>query len=356
MLVVHDNFLSLIRLGIGHKVYPLPDNIDWQTIRDLADRHGLSAVLIDGVECLPEKLRPPQIVLLEWIGEVLQSYEYRYVSYKRVVAELAGFYNAHNLKMMVIKGYACSLNWPKPEHRPCGDVDIWLFGQQKEADDIVNKEKGIWIDKAHQHHTVFNWGDFEIENHFDFVNVHVHKSSAELEVIFKELGKSDAYHIDVIGERVYLPSSNLHALFLLRHLVSHFAAAEISFRQILDWAFFVEKYTKDIDWKWLQGVLEKYHMLDFFNLINAICVEDLGFFPGIFPIIQFNPELKERVLKDILSPEYGGDEPNQMLTRMIYKYRRWRGNAWKHELCYAESRWSVFWKGLWNHLTHPAMI
>lgn len=48
--------------------------------------------------------------------------------YLQAVASLAGFYNAHGYKMMVLKGYACSLNWPRPEHRPCGDIDIWLFG------------------------------------------------------------------------------------------------------------------------------------------------------------------------------------------------------------------------------------
>ena len=356
MLIIHDNFLSLIRLGIGHGANPLQDNIDWQAIKDLASRHGLTAVFIDGIECMPENTRPPRIIILDWIGEVLHSYEYRYISYKRTIAELASFYNAHSIKMMVIKGYACSINWPKPEHRPCGDIDIWLFGQQKYADDIVNKEKGISIDKAHQHHTVFKWGDFEIENHFDFVNVNVHKSSAELEVIFKDLGMDDSFWVDVNGEIVYLPSPNLHALFLLRHMLSHFAAAEISFRQLLDWAFFVKKSSKQIDWNWLQSVLEKYHMMEFFNYINAICIEDLGFLSDIFPKVQFNPLIKEKVLNDILSPKYGAEEPNHFIQRMMYKYKRWQGNAWKQKLCYNESRWCTFWKGLWNHLTHPAMI
>lgn len=47
--------------------------------------------------------------MLEWIGEVLQGYEYRYELYKCVIAEMANFYNSHGYKMMVLKGYACSL-------------------------------------------------------------------------------------------------------------------------------------------------------------------------------------------------------------------------------------------------------
>lgn len=257
---------------------------------------------------------------------------------------------------MVLKGYACSLNWPKPEHRPCGDIDIWLFGKQKEADVLLAKEKGIKMDGSHHHHTIFNWCGFSIENHYDFVNVHAHKSSAELEKVFKRLGEDDSHLVEVLREKVYLPSPNLHALFLIRHMVSHFAAAEITLRQVLDWAFFVEKHTKEVDWEWLDDLLEKHHMRDFFNCINAICVEDLGFSPTIFPVVQFLPSMKERVLNDILEPEYTAAEPKGLFKRMAYKYRRWQGNAWKQRLCYNESRWSMFWTGIWSKLIKPASI
>ena len=87
--------------------------------------------------------------------------------------------------MMVLKGYACSIDWPKPEHRPCGDIDIWLFGKQKEADALLVKDKGVIVDTSHHHHTVFDWGGFMVENHFDFINVHHHKSNAAFESLFK---------------------------------------------------------------------------------------------------------------------------------------------------------------------------
>ena len=211
-------------------------------------------------------------------------------------------------------------------------------------------------DKSHHHHTVYEWRGFTVENHYDFVNVHGHKSSAELEKIFKELGQDDTHFVAIKGAKVFLPSPNLHALFLIRHMVSHFAAAEITLRQVLDWAFFVEKHTKEIDWEWLPKVLEKFHMKEFFNLINAICVDDLGFAADIFPTVQFLPELKERVLADILVPAYGAAEPKRFFPRIVYKYCRWQGNAWKQKLCYSESRWESFWTGIWNHLLKPASI
>ena len=349
----YKSFLSLVRLGIGHKIGSFPKIVDWPGIQALAERQGLYAIVLDGIENLPESSRPPQETLLEWIGEVLQGYEYQYELYCKAIAKLAGFYNCHGYKMMVLKGYACSLGWPKPSHRPCGDIDIWQFGKQKEADAELAKEKGLVIDSSHHHHTVFNVGEFTVENHYDFINVYAHRSSAKLEKVFKELGQDDTHLVEIYGEEVYLPSPNLHALFLIKHMASHFAAAEISLRQVLDWAFFVKNHTKEIDWKWLDGMLQKYSMKDFVNCINGICVEDLGFDAGIFQEVQFLPALKERILYDILKPEYGNAGPMGLFQGLVYKYKRWQGNAWKQRLCYKESRWEYFWSGIWAKILKP---
>lgn len=351
-----EAFLSLVRLGISHTAYPFSQYYNWPVIQTLAYEQGLSAVVLDGIDKLPVDKRPPKDFALQWIGEVLQSYEYRYEQYCRVIAEMANLYNAHGLKMMVLKGYACSLNWPKPEHRPCGDIDIWQFGKQKEADNLLEKEKNIKIDSSHHHHTVFYWRDFMVENHYDFINVHHHKSNSEMEKILKELGEDDSYSVDLYGERVYLPSPNLHVLFLLKHASSHFASEGINLRQILDWGHFVQSHGLEIDWQWLEKVLIEYGMLDFFNIINAICVDDLGFDARIFPKVHYKPDLKERVLNEIIDPEYGVELPNGLLRRILFKFRRWKGSAWKHELCYKDSMWSAFWSGAWNHLLKPSSI
>ena len=97
-------------------------------------------------------------------------------------------------------------------------------------------------------------------------------------------------------------------------------------------------------------------MVDVFNLFNAICVEDLGFASSIFPTVQFNPMLKERILKDIFNPEFSGQKPTGKINRTIFRFRRWRANGWKHRLCYNESMWSAFWSGVRNHLLKPASI
>ncbi len=349
-------FLQLVRLGIGHSACALPDGVDWDSLEVLAVNQGLSAIIIDGIEKLPESKRPPKAILLQWIGNTLQGYEYRYEMYRRAISEMAAWHNKHGFKMMVLKGYSCSLDWPKPEHRPCGDIDIWQFGKQKEADEVLAKDKGIKIDNSHHHHTIFTWRDFMVENHYDFIEVHYRRSSRSLESILKDKGKDDTHSVDVCGERVYIPSPDLHALFLCRHALEHFASENITIRHLLDWAFFVKAHGKSVGWKWLIGVLEQFGMLPLFSIINAICVEDLGFEAKLFPEAIIDSKVKNRVLNEILCPEFNETQPSGLLPRVRFKLRRWKANGWKHTLCYKESRWSAFWSGVWNHLLKPASI
>lgn len=348
-------------MGIGHHADVLPQNIDWQEVKDLAEKQGVSAVVLDGINCLGSlngysSYGPPRIEKLQWIGEVDYNYERYYATYKDAISSLAGFYNQHGFKMMVLKGYACSLDWPKPNHRPCGDIDIWLFGDYVKADKTLCSEKNIKTDNSHEHHTVFCWRDIMVENHYDFIDIHHRETSSQLEKIFKELGRDDSRSIQLQGEIVYLPSLNLHALFLLRHSMEHFASTRLTLRQLLDWAFFVKKHGSEVDWEWLIRVLDEFGMTPAFNIFNAICVEDLGFDANIFPSTEVGQDMKQKVLGDILSPEFCGEEPKMVLTRIIFKFRRWEANKWKHRLCFKESMWSAFWSGVWGHILKPRQI
>ena len=371
----HGTFLQLVRLGVDKNIGSLPEYINWEEMDALATKQGLLGVLLDGIQRLADGAdKIPYKKRLEWLGQVMQGYERRYVEYRKAIDALDAFYNTHGYKMMLLKGYACGRDWPRPEHRPYGDIDIWLFGKQKEADDVLVREKGIKIDNSHHHHTVFSWMGFTVENHYDFINIHHHRSNAELEKIFKKLGQDDGHYVEIGGERVYLPSPDLHALFLLKHLMSHFASERMTLRQLLDWAFFVEKRTKEIDWEWLLPIVENFHMKEFFNIINAICVEDLGFefnfndstnlcstsVAGRVSCVARQNEnlsqLKERVLSEILSPEFSEKAPKNVLWRIPFKYRRWKANEWKHRLCYNESMHSAFWSGVKSHLLKPNSI
>lgn len=365
-------FLSLVRLGIGHDDFFIISShnneksysIDWNAIYDLANKHGLLAIILDGIELIPASLIPSQDVMLQWIGEVLNNYEARYQDYERSIAKLADFYHLHDIRMMVLKGYGLSLYYPKSDHRPCGDIDTWNFGKQKEADTILTKKTGIPVDTSEHHHTVFYWEGNMVENHYDMLITTATKTNKQLELILKELAMDDTHFVELkntsinSATKVYLPSANFNALFLLRHMLMHFVACGINVRNILDWGFFWEKKGKEVDEKWLSGLLEKHHMTAFFNIINAICVGELGFQSTFFPNVKYIPHMKDRVLKEILEPEYDWKKAHDknVFKRILFKYKRWKGGAWKRELCFGEGSLESFVWSVRSHLLKPASI
>lgn len=352
------SLIALVRLGINKTVDSLPQTFDWQSIYTIASEQGLLAIVLDGIEKILGSLRPPQEEMLQWIGEVIQNYEAIYVDYEKSIGKLAHFYNSHGLKMMVIKGYGLGLNYPNPIHRPCGDIDTWNFGKQKEADAVLSKEKGIEIDNSHRHHTVFDWNGYMVENHYDMLTVDANKTNMILESILKECAMDDSNYVDIGGEKVYLPSANFNALYLLRHMLMHFVGTKMNIRQLIDWGFFWEKQGNDVDVKWLSELLEKHHMSAFFNIINGICVEELGFQSTIFPSVHYIPEMKDRVLKEISQPEFDWLKAHDknVFKRITFKYKRWKGGAWKRELCCGEGSFESFIWSVRSHLLKPASI
>lgn len=361
---LHESFLQLVRLGVGTETVssfknPVPSAINWAQLKVLADEQGLLAIVLDGIDKLNESISIPLQMKLEWIGEVIQSYEQRYTDYEKALGELAGFYQKHNIKMMVLKGYGLSLNYPNPKHRPCGDIDTWNYGKQKEADRILTRELGIPVDTSEHHHTIFLWKGYMVENHYDFLNIFSSKSNSELELLLKELAKDDSYKVAIGAVDVYFPSPNMNALFLLRHALNHFARAGVNLRNLLDWAFFWGKNGDKVNWVWLSEILQKYSMMDFFHIINRICIEDLGFEKTLFPETNSRKSyLKERVLREIISPEADNKKAHnpRFIPRLIFKMHRWSSNSWKRQLCYNEGQVAAFVTSVWSHLLKPNSI
>lgn len=352
--------LFLVRLGIhaDAELPPTPAEVNWGTVADLASQQGVKAIAWDGYARLYEAgmvtVDMDKATKKQWVGSLLKASEQKYPKYRAIIGNLAAFYERHGIRMMVLKGYGLSLNYPVPSHRPCGDVDIWNYGEYQRADKALQEELGIAVDNSHHHHTTFYFEGQFFENHYDFINVHSHPSNKAVEARLKELAYQGDEAIDIDGQRVYLPSPDFNALFLLRHTAAHFAAEKMSLRQLLDWGTFVQKYHSRIDWMGLENFVESVGMTAFYRILSGICVDYLGFPVELFPADR-HPE-EARVMEDILSPEFSEECPTGILRELAWRYRRWKFNAWKHRLVYPESMLRTFFVQVVSHLMKPKSL
>ena len=120
--------------------------INWPAIFHISKRQGVSALLLDAIEKLPSEQRPPKALLLQWIGHAAMI-ERMYAKHEQQITSLAQVLKQRNIPMLLLKGYGCSLCYPRPKHRPTGDIDIYLFDKQNEVDTFVEEE--LEIGRAH---------------------------------------------------------------------------------------------------------------------------------------------------------------------------------------------------------------
>lgn len=359
--------LNLVRCGIGEQTrFHFPETIDWMGVFELSQEHGVAAIALDGINKQFDNdstfaKKPPLEILYEWIGMVNQM-EVIYAQHEKNIRELSRWYRQHDISMMVLKGYGLSLNYPVPNHRPCGDIDIYLFGEQEKADKLLQGELDIKVDKSHHHHTVFSFQGETVENHYDFFNVHVRKSNIPIEKKLKEIANTDtngfknhdsSFKSNTDLANVFFPSVEFNAIYLLRHCAAHFASTRMTIRQVLDWGFFMEKHHQEIDWDTYLPYIKQEGMYRFYNLMGLFCMTVLGFDASIFNSV-YSDKLDERFAQEILSPEFKDSENGKLLWSLWVKPRRWWHNRWKNRICYPDGAWSEFVYGLWAKVLKPS--
>ena len=337
------------------------DNVNWGEVFQLSKRQGVAGIVLDAINTMPEVCNLPKSILLRWISFVL-SMEKQYDLHRNVILNLAELYANNGFRMMLLKGYGLSLCWPIPNHRPVGDIDIYLGKDGQEqvfggnvceiADDFIAKSTGVEIDTSHHHHSVFRYKGITVENHFDFINQYDHYSSKLIEKKFKQM-VSESYCYSNDSRNLYFPSTEFNALFILKHCSSHFASTEITVRQILDWMLFVRYHKSEINWRSMYLKYKDLGLVRMANILSAIAVKYLGFNKEEFYEFEGNQHLVDRVICDVLDPEFNEYEDGTFINGIWVKFRRFWTNSWKHKLCYTDSMLSAFLYGVYSKLLKP---
>ena len=169
-------FFRLIRSGAGLGAAPVSDTADtavtpgsWERIYRMAADHGLSAVVWDGICRLPAAQQPPRETRIRWALSA-EKLEERYRHQQQTASKLAARFSEEGLRMLLLKGLGLSRDYPLPEHRECGDIDIYLYGQSDKGDRVLH-EIGAHLYFDVPKHSEYVWDGVLIENHRTILNV-----------------------------------------------------------------------------------------------------------------------------------------------------------------------------------------
>lgn len=265
-------FLQLVRLGIGKEPSQLDSfttKINWTVIQDLAEKQGLSAIVLDGIERLPAEMRPAKVELLQWIGEVLQSESVYAVQWK-TACEMAFVFENNYIRTYILKGFVVSECYPRPEHRVSvdldyflvphkGDFDAWEFGNQ------LMEQNGFEVDRSFYKNSTIIQPGLTVENHQFMTAVRGSKRLKILERLLQSMIHADAELQKFEGTCMYRPPVMVSALFLIEHAYAHFLHEGLTWRMVLDWMMFSKKHQKEIHWTDLDALIEDFGFKRFYD-------------------------------------------------------------------------------------------
>ncbi len=348
---MEKELFALLRLGLGNTTaeqenlsdFILLPSAQWARIGVIAQEQGVLGVMLDGIDRLEStgygatrELSKEQ--KLEWIGNVLNSYEASNQHQMVVIEELQNKWAEAGLRTMVMKGQAMGTYYPNPKHRAPGDIDCYLFDGYAKG----NETAKVWADKVDEgwyKHSVISYKGETIENHQYFVHTREGKKSKLLNQVLVDALKVKDF--DRLSETdALLPPPMFNALFLTYHALAHFLEEGLRLKQILDWAMFLKRDADKVDWKEFYKICDKFHFRRFADVMNDLAANLLGV---EFELATSSPYTDKVLLSTLYDKEYvfssgeSGWRNRFHIVKNLIKYR------WKYHEIYQHSVLRQLW-------------
>ncbi len=325
-----DMFFYLLRLGLGtEKVGGLvpvgfsslneeQTGAAWGRIFKLGVGQGVAAIQFDGVQCLlaeeaqkvagePEAAmtgmgktlpQPPKRLMLSWFAHAVQI-EGQCAAQLETAAELAAIYGDAGIRTVVLKGIAAGLNYPQPEHRPCGDLDCFLMGEYERGNALAAKA-GAEVIPEHYKHSHITYRGLTVENHQFCAPVRGSRRIKAFERLLRSLLREEG--TEMIGEtRLECPSPMFNALFLTNHAKTHFFSEGIVLRHLCDWAMLLHRHGEDIDWPRFKEYCREFGMGNFADSMTRLSARLLNVAVPVGYAVEENREQDDYLLDEMLS-------------------------------------------------------
>ena len=244
-----DVFFALMRAGLWEKeVRLLPyQDIQWQNVYRLAAEQSVLGLVLAGLE--HSDLKPPQKLLLQWIGEV-QQIEQRNKAMNCFVAELIDRLRKQKVYCLLIKGQGIAQCYERPNWRNSGDIDLLL-------DDVnYDKAKNYMLSCSTSHqkemiedkHFEFSVNQWIVELHGDLpshLSKKIDKTLRNIQDETFQYQKVRKWKNE--GLTVFIPDPNNDVIFVFTHILKHFFRGGIGIRQICDWCRLLWTYKDEYD-------------------------------------------------------------------------------------------------------------
>lgn len=275
----NDAFFALLRAGLWPDVgfakswkHGSADSVDWKEVYQLAEEQSVVGVVLSGIE--HSTIKPPQELLLQWIGEV-QMLEQQNKEMNRFIAELIESLRKADIYTLLLKGQGIAQCYDKPLWRCSGDVDLFL--------DDVNYEKAKrllvplaseveteYVGSKHLGMTIDGW---VVELHGSLRVGLPNKINRVLDDIKADTFNRGNMRSWMNGRtQMFLLGKENDIVYVFVHFFNHFYKEGVGLRQLCDWCRLMWTYRDEIDVKKIEGRIQEMGLVSewkaFYNLAS----------------------------------------------------------------------------------------
>lgn len=290
-----DAFFALVRAGLWGRAdanlnafLNLNEKVEWDKVYQLAQEQSVQGIVLHGIEQLKrqnDRLKIPQALLLQWIGEV-QLIEHQNKEMNAFVVELFEKLRNQGINALLVKGQGLAQCYEKPLWRTSGDVDILLSN-----DDYLKAKEflmplGVLTEpeETAKRHLAINIEGWTIELHG---TLHCGLSRS-VDKLLDEV-QTDTFEGKMSGRRgkivrvwkngetdVPLLAAENDVFYVFTHILQHFYKGGIGMRQICDWCRLLWTFKDSLNHGVLESRIREAGIISQWKAFGAFAVEYLG--------------------------------------------------------------------------------
>ena len=279
MKVNDKTYFSLLCSSLWNMTASLKDDVEWKPLLETARRQTTKGLLCHAAlqtktgQALPDKNKA-------YLRRHLVSLALTHKRINALIARTVTALRDKGIESVLMKGQGLAANYPVPELRQCGDIDLYVGKEQYDAAcALVNTLAG-------ESEAAKGYGT-ELNYHIvvDGIIVEIHRLTSlfyyhEMNAIYEPYSDKgmtvggNSMMID--GVNVWLPADTFNALFVFHHAWNHFINGGIGMRQLCDWTMLLHAKCDAINREELSDMLRRLHLMDAWQVFGCIAVDWLG--------------------------------------------------------------------------------
>ena len=320
-------FLELVEAGLwgnGNPDIRIDGTTDWQEVYRLATEQSVLGLILDGLE--HSDVKPPQVLLLQWIGEV-QMIEQRNKAMNQFVAELVEKMRAADIYAILVKGQGVAQCYEKPLWRPYGDVDLLLseVNYKKAKELLLPLSLSNKNEERYSQHLGMNIGQWYVEIHGSLRTGLSARVDKEVDAVQDSVFIGENVRSwDNNGTLVFLPAPTEDVFLVFTHFIKHFYKEGMSLRQLCDWCRLLWTYRESLNYENLGIWINKAGLMKEWKAFYNLASKYLGM-PDLDSRLMVNDSRFDKKAEKLMEFILGGYSGNKIKdTLQIAKIFPWK--------------------------------